>query len=313
MLDSVKNPPAVPSNADNAWYRSLWEDAKKIHNTTLLQDDEKTSRAQELDNRFYKEADEKYLNEALKELIRVHEDETLKPAKEEGEAAKEEFRRVKRLQKRIDTELPNAGSIIGMAAQVRSGRKLSSTQYDKLKRWMRKNTRDFRSVFADIMGQEEYLEDLAEMKKGEPAGRLANPHPEKQDVKARLKEIASIIKETEPSLAQGIEDGSIAYDDPRIAAFEAGVEAEYKEAKAALEALEKKTAEGYARLANDAQRRIVNAHEKMVKAREQMDSADEKALRMMREEGEIAKPYLDRQRLEKASYEQAWNIHNERW
>jgi len=56
------------TEADNAWYRSLWNDAKKIYpdDDTLFQDEEKISRADDLDNRFYKEADKKYLTEALR-------------------------------------------------------------------------------------------------------------------------------------------------------------------------------------------------------------------------------------------------------
>jgi hypothetical protein len=306
--DSVE--PGVASGADNAWYKSLWEDSKKIHKDTLFQDDEETGRGKELDNRFYKEADEKYLTNALKELIRIHEDQSLEPSKEESGAAWEDYRRVKRLQNRIETDT-HAGSIIGMAAQVRSGRRLSSTQYTRLKTYIRKDLRYYRSFFADIMGQEEYLEDLAETKDGEPAGKLADPRPEKQDSKARLKEIASIIKKSDPELARGIEDGSISYEDPRIKAFEEGVNAEYKEAKEKIEKLEKETAEDYARLANDAQRRIVNAHEKMIKAREQMEAVDEVAQRRMNEEGKIAEPYLKKQKLEKASFEQALKAYHD--
>jgi hypothetical protein len=298
------------ARATDAWYRSLWNDAKKIYKDTYFQEEE-TNRAGELDNRFYNEADRKYLTKALKEFYGIHNDQSLEPAQEEDEAAREEYRRVKRLQHRINTELPNAGSVIGMAAQVRSGRELSSTQYDRLRGFIRKNKRDYRAVFADIMGQEEYLEDLADTKDGEPAGRLANPHPDRLNIKARLKEIANIMRETDPALAKEIEDGTVSYEDPRIAAFEAGVEAEYTEAKAALDALEKETAEDYARLANDAQRRIVAAYERMLAAREEMDSSNERLRRMMDEEREIAKPYLDRRRLDQASYEQALKAYND--
>jgi len=296
--------------ANDAWYRSLYNDAKKIHKNTLFQE-EKTSRAGELDKRFYNEADRKYLTEALKELYRVHNDQSLEPTEEEGGEAREEYRRIKRLQRRIETELPNAGSIIGMAAQVRSGRALSSGQYDRLKSLMRKNTRDFRAVLADIMGQEEFLESLADEKDGEPAGRLADPRPDRQNVKERLKEIAKIIRETDPALAAEIESGEASYGDPRITAFEAGVEAEYEKAKAALEGLEKETGEDYARLANDAQKRIVDAYDKMLEARGKLDSTNERLRRMTDEEGKIAEPYLRRQRLEESNYSQAIKAYND--
>jgi hypothetical protein len=312
MVDSVKNPPPIPSNADDAWYRSLWNDAQKIRGDTLFQDgEEKTSRAEELDKRWAREADKQYLGEALRELHRVHNDQSLEPAEDEGDAAHEEYRRVKRLQHRIRTELPNAGSIVGMAAQVNSGTGLSSRQYDRLKGWIRKSTRDYRAVLADIMGQEEYLEDLADTRDGEPAGRLADPRPDRQDIKARLKEIAGIVRESDPALAGEIEGGTVRYDDPRIAAFEAGVEAEYGKAKAALDELEQETAQDFARLANDAQRRIVAAYERVLEARGQMDGTSEKLRRMMDEERKIAEPYQRRQRLEKAGYDQAYRAYSD--
>ena len=299
------------ARATDAWYRSLWNDAQKIRGDTLFQHgEEKGGRAEELDKRWAGEADKKYLGEALRELHRVHNDQALEPAEDESDAAHEEYRRVKRLQHRIRTELPNAGSIVGMAAQVNSGTGLSSRQYDRLKGWIRKNTRDYRAVFADIMGQEEYLEDLADTKDGEPAGRLADPRPDKQDIKARLKEIAGIVRESDPALAGEIEDGTVRYDDPRIAAFEAGVDAEYGKAKAALDTLEQETAQDFARLANDAQRRIVAAYERVLETRGQMDGTNEKLRRMMDEEGKIAEPYQRRQRLEKASYD---TVYQENW
>ena len=301
------------TSADNTWYRSIWENAQKIFNTLFQESEseEKTTKAQELDKRFYSEADKKYLEEALRELYRIHNDQTLKPAEGENAAVNDEYQRVKRLQRRISTELPNSGSIIGMAAQVRSGNALSSTQYDRLKEWMRKNTRGFRSVLADIMEQEEYLQDLAETKDGKPAGRLADPRPDRQDIKARLKEIASIVRETDPALAREIEEGTVLYNDARISAFEAGVDAQYNESKTVLDALEKETEEDYARLANDAQRRIVAAYERMLAAREQLDTTNEKLQRMMDEEGKIAEPYIRRQRLERASYEQAFKAYDD--
>jgi len=307
--DSVES--GETAEADNAWYRSIWNDARKIIPNTTLFSTEDLSRAEELDKRFYSEADKKYLNEALKELYRIHNDQTLEPTKEESGAAREDYNRIKRLQRRINTDLPNAGSIIGMAAQVRSGRELSSTQYDRLKAWMRKNKRDYRAVFADVMNQSEFLEELADTKDGEPKGRLADPRLERQDTKARLKEIASIVRDTDPALAKEIKDGTIAYDDPRIAAFETGVDAEYKEAREALETIENETAQDYARLANDAQKRIVSTYEKMIAAREQMEVTDERVQRMMNDEGKIAEPYLNRQRLEKANYEQALKAYND--
>ena len=192
-----------------------------------------------------------------------------------------------------------------MAAQVHSGHELSTRQYAHLKDWMRKDKRDFRSVLADIMEQEEFLEDLAESKNGEPAGRLADPRPERRDIKARLKEIASIIREIDPTLAKEIEDGTVTYDDPRITAFEAGADAEYKKAAAAFNEIDKQTADDYAKLANSAHKKILDAHDRMIKLREQLEFTDEKIQRMMDEEGKIAEDYLKKRQLAKANYEQA--------
>ena len=301
------------TEADNAWYRSLWNDAKKIYedDNTLFQDeDEKTGRAQELDDRFYKEADRNNLSETLRELLRIHNDQSLEPAKEDSDAALDEYQRIKRLQHRINTELPNSGSLIGIAAKLR-GADLSPDQYNRIKTWMRKNKRDYRSVLADIMNREEYLEDLAEVNDGEPAGRLANPRPEKVDIKRRLKEIALIIRETDSALADEIENGTISYDDPRITAFEAGTDALYKKAKEVLDNLEKETAEEFARLTNNVHRHIVSAHDEMIKLREKLDITDEKIQRMMDEEGKIAESYTHRRLLDKTNYGQALEAYND--
>jgi len=179
------------ARATDAWYQSLWNDAKKIYPDTLFQEgEEKTTRAQKLDKRFSKEADRKYLTDALKTIHGILNDKSLEPAEGENRV---EYDNTRRLQERIRRELPGAGSVIGMAAQVNSGRILSSSQYDRLKKFIRDNPREYRSVFADVMGQQEYLEDLAEVTDGEPHARLADPRAARTDTMERLREIGDPV------------------------------------------------------------------------------------------------------------------------
>ena len=293
--------------ADNAWYRSLWQDARKIHKGgTLFQEDEKPTRAEELDKRFYQEADKAYLTEALRAIHEILNDRTLEPAEGEDRAA---YDRAQRLQSRIRAELDMP--VIGMAAQVKTSGNIFSGQYNRLKKHIKDRPREFRSLFADIMNQAEYLEGLAETKDGEPYARLADPRAARQDLKTRLKEIARIVRETDPALAQGIEDETVSYDDPRIAAFERGAETEYDKSKAAMDALEQETGEDFARLANSAHKRIIDLCGKMLSAREKLKGSNDQVQRMIGEHGSIAEPYRRQQRLDQANYEQAFKAYSD--
>ncbi|MCL2128254.1 MAG: hypothetical protein FWH38_08365, partial [Treponema sp.] len=312
MLDSVKNPPAIPSEADNAWYKSFWADAVRAkkgrgQKTFFQEDEEKPSRARELDRRFAEQADRGYLTEALKEMHNIVHDRELEPLEGEGRA---EYDRVKRLQGRIRRELPLDGRVwIGIAAQVASGGQLSSSQYDRLKREIARQPGTYRALLADIMNQEEFLEDLAETKNGETTGGLANPRPDKVDIRERLKEIGRDIGD--PELQEAIENGEITEDDPRIAAYEKGEQAEQKRNGEALKALETEIGEDFARLANDAKREIVKRHETMLEAGELVKSRDAKTSRMIAEGKALTERYQKEARLEQASYDRAMKAYTD--
>jgi hypothetical protein len=290
----------VTPNADNSWYRSLWNDARKIYNTLFQEEEEKTTRAAELDKRFAKEAGREYLTEALKAVHAIINDKFLEPA--EGEE-RTEYDRIRRLEGRIRYELPNPGSVVGMAAQVNSGRGLFSTQYDRLRRLIRDHAREYRSVFADVMGQEEYLEDLAEVVDGEPHARLADPRAVQADTMERLREIGLEIGEEE--LQRRIESGEVTFDDPRIKAFEKGQEAEYRESTEAIKALEAEMGEDFARLANEVKRQMVKLYEDMHAAKEKLPGEKDRLSRMVEKGLNIAGPYQKQERLAKADYERA--------
>ena len=289
------------TEADNAWYRSIWNDARKIFANTLFQDDEEsTSRAKELDKRFYKEADKKYVEEALKTMHGILNDKSLEPVQGEDGT---EYNRIQRLQGRIRAELPYSSSITGMAAQVNSIGKLSSSQYDRLKNYIRNRTREFRSVFAEIMKQEDFLEDLAEIKDGEPAARLADPRSVKTDTMAKLREIAREIGDH--VLQKEIESGQITMDDPRIAAFEKGQISEYEKASKALKTLETEIGEDFARMTNSTKRKMVSLYEKMLAAKEKLSGEKDKLNRMIEDGISITSAYQEQANLAKSDFDQA--------
>jgi len=296
--DSVQT--GETTDADNAWYKSLWGDARKIYNTLFQEGEEKTNRAQVLDNSFIKEADREYLTEALKTIHGILNDQSLEPAEGENRI---EYDNTRRLQERIRRELPGAGSVIGFAAQVNSGKILSSSQYDRLKKFIRDNPREYRSVFGDVMGQKEYLEDLAEAADGEPHARLADPRAVKTDTMERLREIGKEIGD--PALQRQIESGEITMDDPQIAAYEKGQESEYRKAADAVKALEDEIGQDFARLANETKRRMVRLYEDMLAAREKLSGEKDRLARMVESGLKIADSYRRKERLEQASYEQA--------
>ena len=312
--DSIET--AEASNADNAWYRSLWNDARKIYPPqTLFQgDDEKPGRAAELDRRFYKEADQKYLTEALKAIHGIYNDKPLEPesdteSAEYDGAESAEYERLRRLKNRIETELPKRMSVIGLAAQAHSSGKLFSGQYDRLKKYIRENTREFRSVFADVMGQEEFLEDLAETADGEPNAPLADPRPERIDLKERLAEIARDIDD--PALAEAVKNGEAGPDDPRIVAYEKGQQAAHGKSAEKLKALETETGEDFARLANKGRRHIVELYDKVLAAKEKLAGANDRLIRMADEAERIGGYWQREKNLARADYDRALKAYND--
>ena len=301
IVNNILTVNATGERATDAWYRSLWNDARKIHDDPLFQEEAPAGRAEALDKRFADDASREYLTDALKTIHAIMNDRTLPPA--EGES-RVEYDRIRRLQERIRRELPSAGSVIGMAAQVNSGRALSSSQYDRLRRVIRQSPREFRAVFADVMGQVEYLEHLAGTADGEPNARLADPRMARQDTQERLREIAREIGD--PALAAAIESGEITFDDPRITAFEKGQEVEYRHTSEAMQALEAEMGEDFARLANNAQRRMVRLYEDLLAAKERMTGGKDRLARMTEEGLSIAGSYRRQANLETADYERAY-------
>jgi hypothetical protein len=294
---------AVPSEADNAWYESFYKDARKAYPRTLFQEDEEAapSRAEELDRRWVEtETTREKLAAILKRIHEIFNNREQEPA--EGEDRKE-YDNTQRLKGRLERELPRPGTWKGYAANVATGSPLKEGWYRKLKGLIRKAPRDYRALFADLMGQGEYLEDLADTVDGEPAARLADPRGEREDVKKTLKNIVRDLGDEE--IAGLVASGDVKMYDVLEEAYAAGEERGLKESKAALKALDAEISENWARFTNQEQRELAEAYDRMLALREAYQATRDEISRGMRDNLAISRRYKDKARLEKADYDRA--------
>jgi predicted transposase/invertase (TIGR01784 family) len=159
---------------------------------------------------------------------------------------------------------------VGIAARVANGEELSTKDYNTLRGYLRDSPRDYRALFADLAGRPEWGLNLTEMKNGVPDTPLSAPRPERPDdmnVKNRER-LAEAIEDADPELARGIRDGTIAYDDPRIRAFEQGLEAGIKKADAAVAAAEAAMAEDARKFKGAVQGRALELYREFKEAEE---------------------------------------------
>jgi hypothetical protein len=134
---------------------------------------------------------------------------------------------------------------VGIAAKVANGAELSKDDYNTLRGYMRNTPRDYRALFADLMDRREWGLNLTEMKDGVPDTPLSAPRlerPDDMDAKNRER-LAELVGDADPELAKEIREGTVTVDDPRIRAFEQGLEAGIKKADEAIAAAEAEIAE----------------------------------------------------------------------
>jgi hypothetical protein len=154
------------------------------------------------------------------------------------------------------------------------------------------------------MGQDEYLEDLAAVRDGEPHARLADPRPDVRDTMEYLRQIGRDIGD--PQLQQAIEAGEVTGDDPRVAAFEKGLQAEETRNREALAALEKEAGEDLGNLANAVKKQMVILYEEFLAAKERLTNRSDRTARMIEDGLSLTEPYRREARLEQASYDRAY-------
>jgi hypothetical protein len=235
----------ISTEADRRWYEIFWRDARIAAGLT----EETTPAAPEqADRAFLKDINRDKLQDILTTLdgkLHDRQKEPLAPEAGEDRAPYDkelaEYQKAQNLKARINRELPHMGAWVGIAAKVANGEELSSGDYNTLRGYLRQAPRDYRALFADLTGRREWGLNLTEMQDGVPNTRLSAPRLERSDdmdAKNRQR-LADAIGDADPELSQGIREGTITMDDPRIAAFEKGLTAGIKkreEAAAATEA-----------------------------------------------------------------------------
>jgi hypothetical protein len=159
------------------------------------------------------------------------------------------------------------------------------------------------------MGQDEYLEDLADKEDGEPHARLADPRAERTDDMELLREIGREIGD--PALQRRIESGEATFDDPQIDAFLKGQEAEYEKSSDAIAALEKEIGEDFARLANETKRQMARLYESLLAAKEKLAGEKDRLSGMVEKGIKTLSPYQKQVRLAEAGYDQAYKAFND--
>jgi hypothetical protein len=249
----------ISTEADHAWYKIFWEDARTAAG---FRDEQAPGISEQGDRAFLKDINRKNLRDVLIELDEaVHARKTEPVEPETGESRgtydqeRAEYRKAQDMKARISRELPHFGAWVGIAARVANGEELSVKDYNTLRGYLRKTPRDYRALFADLMDRREWSLNLTEMKDGLPDTPLSAPRLERPDDMAQenRERLAAAIDEADPELARGIREGTIAYDDPRIRAFEQGLEAGIKKANEDLAAIEAQIAED-ARKITDAEK-----------------------------------------------------------
>jgi hypothetical protein len=251
FLEKVKEENAgfhAPADADAAWYETFWKDARAARGLTLFSaGDESASPPEQGDRAFLKDINRENLKDILITLnnnLFARQTEPAAPEAGEDRAVYEQekkgYDRAQALKARINRELPRRQAWVGIAAKTANGEELSARDYNTLRGCLRKSPRDYRALFAELMEKPEWGLNLAEIKDGLPDTPLSAPRPERPDgMDAENRErLAAAVGDAAPELARGIRDGTIPYDDPRIRAFEQGLDAGIKKADEAVAAAE---------------------------------------------------------------------------
>ncbi|MDR0731047.1 MAG: hypothetical protein LBF63_05205, partial [Treponema sp.] len=295
------------ARATDAWYESFYKDARKAYPRTLFQEGEEKapSRAEELDRRWEDlETTREKMVKILKAVHGIFNSRETEPAEGEDRG---EYDNTQRLKGRLERELPRAGTWKGYAASVATGGPLKEAWYQRLKGLIRKAPRDYRALFADLMDQGEYLEDLADTGDGELAARLADPRGEREDVKETLKKIVRDLGDEE--IGALVASGDVKMYDVLEETFAAGEERGLKESEAALKAMDAEISENWARFTNQEHRDLLEKYEAMLALREAYQNTREGISRSLRDGLAITGRYKNKARLEKADYDRAMDAY----
>ncbi|MDR1507813.1 MAG: hypothetical protein LBI67_11995 [Treponema sp.] len=290
--------------ADNAWYKTFWEDARIAAGTegeARFQSDAETA-----DEAFVNDLDRETIQEAVLEIWNTYAAQMTEPAEGEDRSGYDRSRGIKARMER--GELPDREKWMITGSKLLGGGELSKSDYNMLRSLIREAPRDYRALFADLLDRPEWGMDLADMKDGEPAARLADPvrGGEEGFDKERLERIAGDIDD--PELAAGVRDGSITFDDPRIQIYGKGLDEGLLLGKRALEKMDGETKEDYARLLRLGSRQLADLYRQFVAAGDKISDRRLNAERKRKAGELLTAKYQSDTRILEADYDNLYRL-----
>ncbi len=316
----------VPSDADAQWYQTTWELAHNIkpeeslnaeEQAAIVASDDTTAAA--LDAMFSTRmaSDEAMLDDFLVRVAEIEEidlnsPEYSRPQNEEEEA---ELKNIERLQDFIETQL-NHGNWISNAKRVRNGNELTTTARKRIVSLIRSAPRDYRAIYAEIMGDQQYAVEekdtvaaqlaskakLTKYKAASPDSDFERMSPEKR------RKIAEDMQNED--IARRIKSGKLTMDD-EIEQYIRSLNNQIKERDKELESLEKETREDYQSIADWQKRRLLELNEKLQLAKNNLDRKNTEVERLIAKGQKISGKYQKDVQNMRADYNEIFRKFND--
>ncbi|MDR0689005.1 MAG: hypothetical protein LBG08_01890, partial [Spirochaetaceae bacterium] len=293
----------ISTEADRKWYEIFWRDARTAAGLT---EERAPSAPEQGDRAFLKDINREKLRDVVIELdkkLHAGQKEPVAPEAGEDRTAYDkemaEYQKAQELQARINRELPHRQAWVGVAAKVANGGELSVDDYNTLRGYLRNTPRDYRALFADLMNRREWGLNLTEMKDGIPDTPLSAPRlekPDDMDVKNR-KRLAEAIGDADPELAKGIREGTVTVDDPRIRAFEKGLDAGIKQAEETIAAVEAEIAEDARKFSDRVKKEALKLYREFKEAEEKYQARTTELAKKIQRSEDLTGRYRQEDRL----------------
>ncbi len=247
----------VPSGADEAWYRTAWELARK-----RKADRETGITAEDKDALFIREMEDGGLEDFLTEADRVERAELWQPSTEEETA---EIESLSELKDRVRTVMAH-GSWLSNARRVADGKELTPSTRKRLMTLLKEGARDYRALYAELSGREDLAVGegetvAAEIRKkyrlADPEGSLERRSPEER------RRIAAELENR--AVAERIRSGEMPMDG-ELQRYIDSLEKETRKAERAYEKLKAETQEDWERISGWESRQLLKEHEKLLEA-----------------------------------------------
>ena len=331
VMHSLDDVSPIPSDADAQWYQSFWETSRGLET-------EQQKNEQEVQERVKKEgtipgaidayfttmirSQPEILDNFLKELAYIDavdfDSEEWRGAADESDAAERE--RIEKLKDFMSYTLSDYNWQSAMK-RVQSGNEISEGQRKRLIGEIADSfkTRDFRALYAEVMGDEQYAVDeedttAAQLQKklskyskryydiAKPGDDLTRMSPEKR------KRIAEQMQNAD--MAAKIKSGSLKLDD-ELDAYIKSLDNQIKEKQKLYDDLEKETKADYQRIADAEQRKLLKLHDELLIAQSKIKKSDAETQRKIKKGLKITEKYRKASQNLHASYDEIFRKFND--